>query len=173
MSAAPPRPPPTPNEAVSDLERVVVSGFRTEVDEVSVILTPVALSESNAEHVVLDASTATGACAIARLTKGVRKTNPHADTAYVFNVARIAVPKKSRRCCSTIMPCTESVRSCRENDRLKTKGEVFAIANHRLAMLLGGLPYLWRNPSSLPLRNPVCASHRCSMSSSPHSVLVR
>jgi hypothetical protein len=64
-------------------------------DEESVNLTPVMLSESIAAHVVADASLATGACALARLTRGIKQTNAYADTAYVFDVARIVIPKKS------------------------------------------------------------------------------
>src|ERR1700704_86564 len=108
MSAAPSRARPTPNDAVSDRERVAVSAFRTGADEESVNLTPVVLSESMAAHVAPDAPVATGACALARLPKGIKQTNAYADTAYVFNAARIVVLNESQRCHSTIMPCMKN-----------------------------------------------------------------
>jgi hypothetical protein len=78
---------------------------------------------------VPDAS-ATEACALAELTREKIKTNTYTDTAYVFDVARIAVPKKSYPRCSTIMPCTNSRRVDDDYERRQMKGEVFAIAHH-------------------------------------------
>src|SRR2546423_8615646 len=109
MSGAPPGPRATPNDVVSDVRpRVVVSRLiRTESNEDPVDRTPLELSPSVAAHVVLAASVATGACALAKLATENKQTNPYTDTAYVFDVARIVVPEESSRCCSTIMPYVE------------------------------------------------------------------
>src|SRR2546423_3251207 len=53
-------------------------------------------------------------------------------------------------------------------------GELFAIRHRQAAMLSAGLRDSWRKPVvATSLRNCVCATHRCSMSSSPRSRSVR
>ena len=91
-------------------------------------------------------------CAPIDVAQRTVQNNPRTHTAYVFDIPRIGVPKKSGQCNTTTMPSeiffTEPTRQAAP---LENMGEVFANSPHEPRCYRSVCRMRGENPSSLHL----------------------